>query len=230
MPVTVGRRPGGPALAASAALLLLAGERQPAPWGVCSAFPCRAARRGGGAPGAGPGRRVRGARQPTRRAHAALVPRAATPCLPPPPTNPLPPAPLPHPPPAPAPTGACACAAQGVPPADEAPAPAPARRSLASLYVPPATGYVEPAPEVTPRAIGIAFALVFVAGLCAPLGACLVFFLNVEKHFNMLPVSLALAAGVMVFISIYEVQGAGPRAHEPKRACMTAAYVRHHHP
>ncbi|KAI8464890.1 MAG: Zinc/iron permease [Monoraphidium minutum] len=87
------------------------------------------------------------------------------------------------------------CAAQGNQPAGEAPAAAPAAPA-------PAHGG---GLEVSPKAVGIAFGLVFAAGLCAPLGACAVFFLNAERHFHMLPASLALAAGVMIFISIYEV-------------------------
>lgn len=53
--------------------------------------------------------------------------------------------------------------------------------------------------------VAFAFILVTIAGLCAPLGACIVFVLNSEKHVKMLPGALAFAAGVMIFVSIYEV-------------------------
>jgi zinc transporter ZupT len=52
----------------------------------------------------------------------------------------------------------------------------------------------------------MAFLLVCIAGLCAPLGACVVLFINTDKHVAMLPGGLALAAGVMVLVSIYEVR------------------------
>lgn len=52
---------------------------------------------------------------------------------------------------------------------------------------------------------GMAFLLVTIAGLCAPLGACVVLFINTEKHVRMLPGGLALAAGVMILVSLFEV-------------------------
>jgi len=52
--------------------------------------------------------------------------------------------------------------------------------------------------------LGIAFALVCLAGLCAPLGACAVLFMR-KSHTALLAASIALAAGVMVFISLTEV-------------------------
>jgi zinc transporter ZupT len=55
-------------------------------------------------------------------------------------------------------------------------------------------------------AVGMAFLLVVIAGLCAPLGACVVLFINTEKHVQMLPGGLALAAGVMILVSFYEVR------------------------
>jgi len=53
---------------------------------------------------------------------------------------------------------------------------------------------------------GTAFLLVTIAGLCAPLGACVVLFINTDKHVNMLPGGLALAAGVMILVSLFEVR------------------------
>lgn len=55
-----------------------------------------------------------------------------------------------------------------------------------------------------PSAVGIAFALVCMAGVCAPLGAACVVFLR-RGHAGILAASLALAAGVMVFVSLTEV-------------------------
>lgn len=52
--------------------------------------------------------------------------------------------------------------------------------------------------------IGLAFALCAVAGLCAPIGASVVFFLS-KSHIKLLAASLALAAGVMIFVSLTEV-------------------------
>jgi ZIP family zinc transporter len=52
--------------------------------------------------------------------------------------------------------------------------------------------------------LGIAFALVCLAGLCAPLGACVVLFMK-KSHVNLLAASIALAAGVMIFVSLTEV-------------------------
>jgi zinc transporter ZupT len=53
--------------------------------------------------------------------------------------------------------------------------------------------------------MGIAFGLVVLAGLCAPLGACVVVFMR-KSHTGLLAASIALAAGVMVFISLTEVR------------------------
>lgn len=53
-------------------------------------------------------------------------------------------------------------------------------------------------------AVGIAFALVCMAGLCAPLGAACVVFLR-RGHSSILAAALALAAGVMIFVSLTEV-------------------------
>lgn len=52
--------------------------------------------------------------------------------------------------------------------------------------------------------LGIAFALVCLAGLCAPLGASVVLFMK-KSQTPLLAGSIALAAGVMVFISLTEV-------------------------
>lgn len=52
--------------------------------------------------------------------------------------------------------------------------------------------------------IGAAFGLVLLAGACAPLGACVVLFIK-RSHKDLLAASLALAGGVMVFISLTEV-------------------------
>lgn len=52
--------------------------------------------------------------------------------------------------------------------------------------------------------LGIAFALVCLAGLCAPLGASVVVFMR-KSHTGLLAGSIALAAGVMVFVSLTEV-------------------------
>jgi ZIP family zinc transporter len=52
--------------------------------------------------------------------------------------------------------------------------------------------------------IGTAFALVTLAGLCAPAGACVVLFLR-KSHTHLLAASIALAAGVMLFVSLTEV-------------------------
>lgn len=54
--------------------------------------------------------------------------------------------------------------------------------------------------------LGIAFALVCLAGLCAPLGASVVVFMH-KHHTGLLAGSIALAAGVMVFVSLTEVLG-----------------------
>lgn len=56
--------------------------------------------------------------------------------------------------------------------------------------------------------MGIAFGLVVLAGLCAPLGACVVVFMR-TSHTGLLAASIALAAGVMVFISLTEVSFPG---------------------
>lgn len=53
--------------------------------------------------------------------------------------------------------------------------------------------------------LGIAFALVVVAGLCAPVGASVVVFMK-RSHTGLLAASIALAAGVMVFVSLTEVR------------------------
>jgi hypothetical protein len=51
---------------------------------------------------------------------------------------------------------------------------------------------------------GLAFALVFFAGLCAPLGACVVVFMQRGQR-KLLASAIALAAGVMLFVSMTEV-------------------------
>lgn len=71
-----------------------------------------------------------------------------------------------------------------------------------------------------PHAVAAAFLLVLAAGCCAPLGACVVAFLNPKQHRNLLPASLALAAGVMIYVSLYEVRRAQP-------ACMRHSAMRH---
>jgi zinc transporter ZupT len=53
--------------------------------------------------------------------------------------------------------------------------------------------------------LGIAFALVVLAGLCAPLGASVVVFMK-KSHTGLLAASIALAAGVMLFVSLTEVR------------------------
>lgn len=58
---------------------------------------------------------------------------------------------------------------------------------------------------------GMAFLLVTIAGLCSPLGACVVLFINTEKHVRMLPGGLALAAGVMILVSLFEVPSSSPQ-------------------
>lgn len=50
-----------------------------------------------------------------------------------------------------------------------------------------------------------AFLLVLLSGLCAPLGACVVFLLHRVRHQRMLSASLGLAAGVMTLVSLSEV-------------------------
>lgn len=58
--------------------------------------------------------------------------------------------------------------------------------------------------ETDSAKLGIAFALVCLAGLCAPLGASVVVFMR-KSHTGLLAGSIALAAGVMVFVSLTEV-------------------------
>ena len=53
--------------------------------------------------------------------------------------------------------------------------------------------------------LGIAFGLVVMAGLCAPLGASVVVFMK-KSHTGLLAASIALAAGVMLFVSLTEVR------------------------
>lgn len=64
--------------------------------------------------------------------------------------------------------------------------------------------------------LGIAFALVCLAGLCAPLGASIVLFMK-RSHTGLLAASIALAAGVMVFISLTEVRN--KRIHAGHTQC-----------
>lgn len=52
--------------------------------------------------------------------------------------------------------------------------------------------------------IAVAFGLVLLAGLCAPLGACVVLVMK-RSHRQLLSGCIALAAGVMVFVSLTEV-------------------------
>ena len=55
-----------------------------------------------------------------------------------------------------------------------------------------------------PTSAGVAFALVIFAGLCAPVGACAVVFMKRGQR-RMLAGAIALAAGVMLFVSLTEV-------------------------
>jgi zinc transporter ZupT len=54
---------------------------------------------------------------------------------------------------------------------------------------------------VVPTSAGVAFALVCVAGLCAPLGASVVIFMKRGQR-KLLASAIALAAGVMIFVSL----------------------------
>lgn len=96
-----------------------------------------------------------------------------------------------------------------------------------------------PAAMPSTASAGVAVALVCFAGACAPLGASCVAFLR-RGHFGVLAASLALAAGVMLFVALTEVRGgaapavlyacmctharaAGGGGHVVPTACDTAA-------
>lgn len=76
--------------------------------------------------------------------------------------------------------------------------------------------------------LGIAFALVCLAGLCAPLGASVVLFMR-KSHTGLLAGSIALAAGVMVFISLTEV-GQAVRKDDSSSACHAGLWLPLHWP
>jgi hypothetical protein len=75
--------------------------------------------------------------------------------------------------------------------------------------------------------------LVVLAGLCAPLGACCVLFMK-HSHMRLLSGSIALAAGVMLFISLTEVRARAVSgtpcavpARSSSRASATCKRARH---
>lgn len=76
--------------------------------------------------------------------------------------------------------------------------------------------------ETASKQLGVAFALVCLAGCCAPLGACVVLFMQ-KNHVKLLAASLALTAGVMVFISLTEVSKEGGQ-----QACSTCTCSKCH--
>eukprot|EP00197_Chlamydomonas_leiostraca_P012759 CAMPEP_0202883338 /NCGR_PEP_ID=MMETSP1391-20130828/39297_1 /ASSEMBLY_ACC=CAM_ASM_000867 /TAXON_ID=1034604 /ORGANISM="Chlamydomonas leiostraca, Strain SAG 11-49" /LENGTH=235 /DNA_ID=CAMNT_0049566333 /DNA_START=37 /DNA_END=741 /DNA_ORIENTATION=- len=73
--------------------------------------------------------------------------------------------------------------------------------------------------DFTPKDVGIAFALVILAGCCTGLGSVFVLFSRLHKKF--VAASLGLAAGVMTYIALVEIYAAASVDH------FTAAGIAH---
>lgn len=84
---------------------------------------------------------------------------------------------------------------------------------------------------VSPASLATAFALVLVAGLCAPLGACVVLLVK-KDHTTLLAPSLSLAAGVMILVALAEVGSValGRSQHAPLQIMRPYRAIGHTQP